>query len=294
MISNSSGDVPGPILVLGATGTTGRRVTARLRRRGFAVRPGSRAADPAFDWSDERTWQPVLNGVSAAYIAYYPDITAPGAFDAITRFAHTAVANGVERLVLISGRGEPESEAVEKGVIAASSQTTVVRCAFFAQDFSEKGFGFEEMIRFGAVALPAPEVGEAFVDAEDIADVVAEALADPRHAGKLYELTGPRLLTFRQAIAEIASATGRHIDYQQITPEQFVTGLLEQGVPEEGAAVFASIFETTLDGRNAHLADGVEQALGRPPRDFADFARDAAASGVWDLPHAGKLGASGV
>jgi uncharacterized protein YbjT (DUF2867 family) len=266
-------------LVLGATGTTGRRVADRLAARGVATRLGSRSGQPPFDWADETTWPAVLRDVTAAYLVFYPDLVAPGALDSVRRFTETAVAGGVRRLVLLSGRGEELAQLAEQAVVASGADVTIVRCAFFAQNFSEKGF--EEFVRAGTVALPAPEVGEPFVDADDIADVVVAALTEDGHTGQLYELTGPRLLTFEEAVAEIAKATGQDIGYQRISAAEFIAGLVAQGIPEEEAAVFAEIFGTVLDGRNAHLTDGVRRALGRPPRDFADYARDAATTGVW-------------
>jgi uncharacterized protein YbjT (DUF2867 family) len=266
-------------LVTGANGTTGRRIAARLAELGVPTRLGSRAGTPPVDWADEGTWAAALEGVRAAYLAYYPDLVAPEALDRIRGFAELAARSGVERLVLLSGRGEEAARAAEKAVMDAGTSWTVVRCAFFAQNFSEKGF--EEFIRSGTVALPAPEVGEPFVDAEDIADVAVAALTEDGHAGQVYELTGPRLLQFSDAVAEIAAATGRPVDYARITGEEFVAGLVEQGVPAEEAHVFAEIFDTVLDGRNAHLTDGVQRALGRSPRDFTAYAAGTAATGVW-------------
>jgi uncharacterized protein YbjT (DUF2867 family) len=267
-------------LVTGSSGTTGGRVATRLAERGVPTRLGSRSGSPAFDWADESSWSAVLDGVGAAYLVYYPDLVAPGAVDTIRRFAKVAVSSGVRRLVLLSGRGEEEAQRAEQAVIESGADWTIVRCAFFAQNFSEKGF--EEFVRAGTVALPAPEVGEPFVDADDIADVVVAALTEDRHSGQLYELTGPRLLTFAESVAEIAAAAGRDIDYLTISTEEFIAGLVEQGIPEEEATVFAEIFGTVLDGRNAYLTNGVQRALGRPPRDFTEYARDAAATGVWN------------
>jgi len=272
---------PGQLtLVLGSSGTTGRRVVERLAERGVPTRHGSRSAEPPFDWADETTWPSVLENVTAAYIVYYPDLVAPGALDRVRRFAELAVAGGVRRLVLLSGRGEELAQAAERAVLDSGADATIVRCAFFAQNFSEKGF--EEFVRSGTVALPAPVVGEPFVHADDIADVVVAALTEDGHAGQVYELTGPRLLTFEESVAEIAKATGRDIDYQRISAEEFIAGLTAQGIPEEEAEVFAEIFGTVLDGRNSHLTDGVQRALGRPPRDFAQYTQEAAATGVWD------------
>lgn len=267
------------ILVLGASGTTGRRVAARLTARGVPVRRGSRSGTPPFEWADDRTWPAVLDGVTAAYLVYHPDLVAPGAVDRVRRFAERAGAGGVERLVLLSGRGEEAARKAEEAVLAAGPAATVVRCAFFAQNFSEKGF--EDLVRGGTVALPAPPVGEPFVDVEDVADVVVAALTGDGHAGEVYELTGPRLLRFDEAVAEIAAAVGRPVGYLRISADEFVAGLVAQGVPAPEAQAFAEVFGTVLDGRNAHLADGVQRALGRPPRDFADYVAATAATGVW-------------
>jgi hypothetical protein len=125
---------------------------------------------------------------------------------------------------------------------------------------------------------------EPFVDADDIADVAVAALTQDGHTGQLYELTGPRLLTFAEATEEIATATGRDIRYVPVPLDAFASALAAQGVPGEVIDLLTYLYSEVLDGRNAHLADGVQRALGRDPRDFADYAREAAATGVWDAP----------
>src|SRR5256885_642729 len=133
----------------------------------------------------------------------------------------------------------------------------------------------------GEVAFPGGQVGEPVIDVEDVADIAAAALAEDGHVGQLYEVTGPRLLTFADAIQEIAKATGREIRYVPVTLDEYAKAILEHGVPPEFANPLTELVGTVLDGRNAHLSDGVRRALGREPRHFADFARDAAASGTW-------------
>jgi uncharacterized protein YbjT (DUF2867 family) len=269
-------------LVLGANGTTGRRVASRLAERGVPTRLGSRTGQPVFDWADPATWPPVLDGVSAAYLVYYPDLVAPEALERVRELAAAAAAHGVGRLVLLSGRNEPAAQETEQAVMSAGTEWTIVRSAFFAQNFSEKGF--EEFIRGGTVALPAPEVGEPFVDADDVADVVVAALTEDGHSGQVYEVTGPRLMRFDQAVADIATAIGRPLEFARISAEEFVAGLVEHGVPEAEAQVFAEIFDTVLDGRSASLTDGVQRALHRAPRDFAEYAAATAGTGVWAAP----------
>jgi uncharacterized protein YbjT (DUF2867 family) len=267
-------------LVLGGTGKVGRRVAERLLARGVPTRVGSRSGRPPFDWENRSTWAPVLEGVRAAYVSYSPDLAVPGAAETVGSFAELAVQSGVRRLVLLAGRGEPEAEHGEDAVRDSGADLTIVRSTWFAQNFSEDYW--RDFILSGEVALPAGDVPEPFVDADDIADVAVAALTDDRHIGELYELTGPRLLTFADAVDEIARATDREIRYVPISIEEFAAAAAAEGVPSEMVDLLTYVFSEVLDGRNAHLADGVQRALGRQPRDFSEYARDAAASGVWD------------
>ncbi|GIH99556.1 NmrA family NAD(P)-binding protein [Planobispora takensis] len=268
-------------LVIGSTGKTGRRVAARLRARGLAVREGSRSANPPFDWNDRATWEPALRGVDAAYVTYQPDLAFPGAAETVRDLAAQAVAAGVRRLVLLSGRGEEGALLGEEAVRESGAEWTIVRCSWFCQNFDESHL--LEPVLAGTIALPAGDVAEPFVDAEDIADVVVAALTEAGHGGRVYELTGPRLLTFAEAAAEISKACGREVRYLPVSAADYESTLVEYGVPAAEAAELTGLFTTVLDGRNAHLSDGVRRALGRGPRDFSDYARDAAATGVWNV-----------
>jgi uncharacterized protein YbjT (DUF2867 family) len=269
----------GSTLVLGGTGKTGRRVVERLEARGLPVRVGSRSADPPFDWEDRATWASVLDRVSSVYVSHYLDAL-PGAAETVGAFAEQSVASGATRLVHLSGRGEREAELVEQAVRDSGAEVTILRSTWFSQNFSETYF--RDFVLEGEVALPAGDVPEPFVDADDIADVAIAALTDDRHIGQLYELTGPRLLSFAEALQEIAEATGREIRYVPSSLDSFASGMAAQGVPDDVVDLLTYLFSEVLDGRNAHLGDGVERALGRQPRDFRDYAREAAATGVWD------------
>jgi uncharacterized protein YbjT (DUF2867 family) len=226
--------------------------------------------------------------VGAVYVTYYPDLAAPGAADAVRTFAELAVESGVRRLVLLSGRGEEEARRAELAVQGVDAEWTIVRSSFFSQNFSESFF--LEPILGGELALPVDGVAEPFVDAEDIADVAVAALTEDGHAGQLYESTGPRLLTFAEAVEEISLSSGREIRYVPISAEQFTSALSRDGVPPEVIELLTYLFTEVLDGRNARLTDGVRRALGREPRDFANYAREAVATGTWD---GGPVGTSG-
>lgn len=267
-----------PILVIGANGKTGRRIVTSLSARGIPVRPGSRSAAIPFDWDRSETWAPALEGVDAAYVSYFPDLAFPGASDKIEHLTRVAAAAGVRKLVLLSGRGEAHALECENIVRRCGLGFTLVRAAWFAQNFSE-GY-LQAPVLDGVVALPAGEVREPIADVDDIADVAVAALTDDRHLGQLYEITGPRLLSFSEAAAEISAAAGFPVRYMPITLEDFHASMLEIGGLVI-ANVFTEICRETLDGRNESLSDGVQRALGRPPRDFAEFCRKAAAGGAW-------------
>jgi uncharacterized protein YbjT (DUF2867 family) len=271
---------PRPIFLTGGTGKTGRRVAERLEALGQPVRIGSRRADPPFDWDDPGTWAAALDGARAVYVTYAPDIAFQGGADAVDAFVRQAVAAGARRVVVLTGRGEEEAEHAEELVKASGADWTIVRCAVFAQNFDE-GL-LVESVQAGALAMPAGDVAEPFVDVEDIADVVTAALTDDRHIGQLYELTGPRLLTFHEAMAEVSEALGRPVQYVPVSSEEFVAELLGAGLPDDEATGLTELFAAIFDGRNESLADGVQRALGRAPRDFAEYARRAAATGAWD------------
>jgi uncharacterized protein YbjT (DUF2867 family) len=199
-------------LVIGGTGKTGRRLADLLRQAGHRVRIGSRNAEPRFDWENRETWRPALQGVKAAYVAYQPDLAAPGALETVDAFFRKAVDSGGEKLVLLSGRGEVEAE---QALQATGADWTILRASWFCQNFSEGVF--LDAIVAGEVALPSTAAAEPFVDVDDIADIAFAALTDPGHSRRLYEITGSRALTFAEAIGEIAQAAGlrRHDDLQR-------------------------------------------------------------------------------
>ncbi|TIP25522.1 MAG: NmrA family transcriptional regulator [Mesorhizobium sp.] len=268
-----------PILILGGTGKTGRRLADRLTAQGVPVRVGSRSGTPPFDWENKATWAPALDGVGAVYISYYPDLAVPGAAEAVGAFANLAVAIGVRRLVLLSGRGETEAQRAEEMLKASGADWTILRCAWFSQNFSES-FLLDPLLA-GEVALPVGTVGEPFVDADDIADAAVAVLTRQGHVGQLYELTGPRLLSFADAVAEIGRASGRDIRFKRISHAEFTAAVAGYDLPAEFAWLLNELFTEVLDGRNEALTDGVERVLGRAPKDFSAYATETAATGIW-------------
>ena len=269
-----------PILIIGGAGKTGGRVNTLLKARDIATRPVSRSTTPGFDWNRPESWSAALDGVSKAYVTYQPDLAVDGATEAIAELGRIAREKGLEQVVLLSGRGEPGAQRAEATLQASGVPWTNVRASWFNQNFSE-GYLLDGVLA-GEIALPAGAVPEPFVDADDIAEVVVAALTDVRHLNRLYEVTGPRALTFAEAVGEISAGTGRSVRYTQISPEDFVV-TMRAYAPEDIVQLLHELFTVVLDGRNERVMHGVEEALGRPARDFAAYVRKTAAAGTWNV-----------
>jgi uncharacterized protein YbjT (DUF2867 family) len=267
-----------PILIIGGAGKTGRRVNAQLQARGIPTRAVSRSTTPSFDWERPDGWAAALNGVSRAYVTYQPDLAVDGATEAIAELAYLARRNGLERVVLLSGRGEPGAQRAEAALQASGVPWTIVRASWFNQNFSE-GYLLDSVLA-GEIALPAGPVREPFIDADDIADVAVAALTDERHANRLYEVTGPRALTFADAVGEIAAGLGKPVRYVQMAPDDFVVSMRAYA-PEPIVQLLNDLFTVVLDGRNSQVMHGVEEALGRPATDFSTYVRNTVRAGTW-------------
>ncbi|MDO6728935.1 NmrA family transcriptional regulator [Marinovum sp. 2_MG-2023] len=267
-----------PILVIGATGKTGSRVAAKLEAKGLAVRRGARRSDTPFDWEDRATWAPILDGVAKAYVTYFPDLAFPGAIEKLEAFAEVALGAGLQHIVLLSGRGEHFASLGEDVIRNSGLGFTIVRAAWFAQNFSE-GY-LRDPILGGVLPMPGGDIAEPIIDIDDIADVVVAALTEDGHLGERYEVTGPRLMSFADMAAVLTATLGRPIQHVPISFEDFHANVAAAG-DSFVADVFTTIARETLDGRNAYTSDGVERALGRKPRDFAAFAQTAMTAGAW-------------
>ncbi len=268
------------ILVIGGTGKTGRKVVQKLQGLGHNVRVGSRNANPAFDWEDQTTWAPALEGIEKMYVTFQPDLAVPGALEAIESLTKLAIRNGIKKMVLLSGKGEKEAELCEQVVINSGLNYTIIRASWFNQNFSESFF--LDPIIAGHVALPQAEAKVPYIDTDDIADVAVEALLNEKHTGQLYELTGPRLLTFPEVANEIAKATGRTIEFTPISLQAYSKMLEEFEVPADYIWLINYLFTEVLgEEKNAQITNDIEKVLGRKPKDFSAYVEETAATGVW-------------
>lgn len=270
------------ILVIGGTGKTGKRVVQNLEALGHNVRIGSRSASPAFDWHQPEGWAQALEGMDKVYITYQPDLAVPGALQAIEQLVKESKRANVKKLVILSGKGEREAQLCEQVIIHSGLDYTIVRASWFNQNFNEN-FLLEPILE-GVVALPQAEAQIPWVDADDIAAVATKALTDDEHNGKIYQLTGSRTLTFQEAVAEIAKASNREIQFIPVSIQEYGEGMRKAGVPEDFVWLIEYLFTEVLGNPTlAEVTNDVEKILGRKPINFSEYAAKVAATGIWDV-----------
>ncbi|RFU20300.1 NAD(P)H-binding protein [Geodermatophilus marinus] len=264
-------------LVLGATGTTGRRVAAELARAGHRVRPASRSGAVPFDWHDPATWPAAVEGATGLYLM------APDGVPVDPAFVDLAVRAGVRRVVLLSSAaveemGDQRLLGAERAVRGSGAGWTILRPNWFDQDFDE-GF-LRAGVLAGVVAVPVGGLRQAFVDAGDVAAVAAAALTTDDHAGRVHELHGPEALTFDEAVATVARVSGLRVQFDG-SDEGFLDAQRAAGLPVEAAQQALPAF-AALRRRGDDVPNGVvAEITGRPPVAFGDYAAAAAARGAW-------------
>lgn len=269
------------ILVLGGNGKTGRRVVQRLKKLDQNVRIGSRSESPNFDWETPETWSAALEGMDKVYITFQPDLAVPGALEAIEGLVKVAKRKEIKKLVLLSGKGEREAELCEHVVVNSGIDYTIVRASWFNQNFSESFF--LDPILAGHVALPQANAKVPYVDADDIADVAVAVLMDDKHNGEIYELTGSRFLTFEEVVNEIAKASGRDIQFTAISLPAYTKMMEEHSIPSDYIWLINYLFIEVLgNDDNQVITHGIQQVLGRKPKDFSDYVKETAATGIWN------------
>ncbi|MEP1447975.1 MAG: NmrA family NAD(P)-binding protein [Paraglaciecola sp.] len=259
------------VLVIGASGKTGSLVYKGLQEHlpKDKVKAASRNSSTVFDWHDDSTWRPALQGISHVYLTYYPDLAVEASASHISEFCQLASSMRVKHVTLLSGRGEPAAQQCETILIDSGLSWNVVRASWFNQNFSD-GF-FKGFIDAGNISLPVKQVKEPFIDVGDIADVVVETLINPSKRNQLFEVTGPELLSFEDLAMKFSKSLGREVKFNIISQSEFNTMMLAQQVPEDVLALLNFLFTEVLDGRNEYLTNGVKSAIGRSPISFSEY-----------------------
>lgn len=270
----------GITLIIGNSGKTGKRVEQQLKAMGASTRGVSRSSSIPFDWYNRNTWRAALEGTTSAYVTFQPDLAVPGAAGIVQAFCDLALNLGLKKIVLLSGRGEEGAQKAEQVLMQSALDWNVVRASWFAQNFSE-GFMLGGILS-GEMILPESKVLEPFIDVDDIADVAVAAITQDRLKNRLFEVTGPRLMTFGDCIDEIGKVAGKPIQLKFVSVDEYIDYLSSIGLPRDIQWLMRELFTVVFDGRNANLENGVLEALGRKPTDFSEYLSKTVASGVWN------------
>lgn len=271
-------------LITGGTGNTGRRVASRLLELGFQVRAASRAA-PApgsagehvrFDWADASTHALALEGVDRVYLVAPALVEDPSTL--MVPFIERALASGVRRLVLLSSSAVPDGApglgGVERFLRERAPGWAVLKPSWFMQNFVDPRHPHAaSLMREGTVVTATGSGRVGFVDADDIAEVAARALADEAPHDTAHVITGPEALGYADVAAILSRITGRPMRHLPVDDGEARRRLLAAGMPEPYAALLVGLDAAIRDGAEDHVTDTVARVTGRPPRRFEDFAR---------------------
>ncbi|MEU6832902.1 NAD(P)H-binding protein [Nocardia beijingensis] len=278
------------IVITGATGTIGSEIIRQLSSRGAAIRAVTRDPDRADvpagvevargDYTDVASMAKAMAGAEAAFVV---GVLGPEYAELDRALIATARDAGVGRIVKLSaiGTGDPglgrvgtwhmpgEQAARESGV-----DWTILRPSSFASNT----LSWAAVIRAGQ---PVPnmtgDAAQGVVDPRDVAGVAVEALVSAGHAGRIYTLTGPELLTTHDLAATLATVTGHPVDVTDIPETEARAHMLASGMSVEFADGALAGQEYVRAGHNAIVTPDVVEILGRA-RSFAEWATDHASA----------------
>jgi uncharacterized protein YbjT (DUF2867 family) len=279
------------ILVIGATGTTGREVVRELVAAGAPVRAFVRAAPKAQalremgievaigDLDQPETLTPALAGVDRLFLLTAPD---PKQVEQQGRAVEEAQRAGVRHIVKLSALGADADSSVslarwhaqtEQQIEDSGVDYTHLRPHYFMQNT----FGFAASIASeGRFYAPMRDGRISMVDCRDVGAVAARVLTEAGHEGRIYEITGPEEISFHDVAAHIAASTGKSVTYVDVPPSEAEKAMVSSGMPDWLADALNGLFAIFAAGHASSTTSVVPDVTGQPARSFAQFAREHA------------------
>jgi uncharacterized protein YbjT (DUF2867 family) len=279
------------ILVTGATGNAGSRAVHALLESGREVRAFVRDADRARallgdgvelavgDFVDPRSVRAALEDVEAVLLSGADD---PSRVEWETAAIDAAAATGVRRIVKLSSiAAEPGAPVafwdwhgqVERHLRRSGIGAVVLRSSFYMSNVVACA---AQVARESRLYAPAGDARIAMIDPRDVGAAAAAALTTAGIGGRTYVLTGPEAITYAQVAAELSAATGREVEFIDIADDDARQAMVQAGTPDVIAAQVVNVFKMLRRGIAEQVTTTVQSLTGRPPRDFASFARDHA------------------
>jgi ergot alkaloid biosynthesis protein len=272
------------VLVIGATGNTGRHIVSRLTELGFTVRTATRQERPPdstpehvrFDWADASSHEAALSGVDRMYLVAPAMVEDPSVL--MVPFIERALERGVRRVVLLSSSAVPEGTpglgTVHRFIRERAPEWAVLQPSWFMQNFAEARHHHGTSLKRDGVLVTATGDGRVgFVDARDIAEVAVRALADERSHDTAHVITGPQALRYDDIAAVLSQVLGRPIRHVHVDPDEARRHMMGVGMPEQYARLLVQLDEAIARGTEAHVTQTVSRVTSREPRTFEAFAR---------------------
>lgn len=280
------------IAITGANGQLGLRIIKRLLGQGVSapeivavVRTAHKAVDLANkgvlvrqgDYEDPPSLESAFEGINTVMFISNTDL-------ANRERQHNNVVNaakeaGVNRLVYTSivdlGDDNPLAQShrsSEQAIIASGLNWT-----FFRNNFYMDGYVAEVEIAMKTGTYRTPtrgDAGAALVSRDDISRAAAVVLTSEGHNGRIYNLTGPALVTPQVFAAVASELSGKEkVTYQQITWDELAADYAERGMPQAYVGIAVSVEQIIASNALADISDDVYRLTGRPATDFGDFVK---------------------
>ncbi|QJY45508.1 SDR family oxidoreductase [Pseudonocardia broussonetiae] len=279
------------VLVVGATGTIGSAVLRDLRRRGVATRAfvrdrararavlGDDVELATGDLADPSSVRAALRGVQRVLLCTPND---PEQVRREVTVIDAAAAAGVGLVVKIGaiGAGADSPLAfwvaharIEQHLRSSGLPAVVLHPSMYMTNLLAAA---ETIGQTGRLFAPAGDARISLIDPRDVAATAAVVLTEDGHAGRAYTLTGPEALTYQDVAAQIASATGRPVEYVEVPDAAARAAMAAAATPDWFADQLIILWGRLRQGAGATTTDTVRVLTGQEPRRVAEFVRDRA------------------
>ncbi|QDK79833.1 SDR family oxidoreductase [Spirosoma sp. KCTC 42546] len=291
-ISPPSGAKTPTLLITGATGSIGAELTKLLADQGVPFRAMVRSPKDAQmlaalpgadvssgDFNDAGSLATALQGIERAFLLTN---SSEQAEKQQLDFVAEAQRAGVQHIVKLSQFAADANSPVRflryHAVVELAIRESGMAFTFLRPNLFMQGLlGFRSsIVEQGNFFAAVGDATISLVDVRDIAAVAAAALVEPGHEGKIYTLTGPQALTHAEIADELSKAVGRQITFIDVPPAAMRAALAGVGFPDWQADGLIEDYAHYSRNEASAIEAGVEDATGKLPRNFADFARDYA------------------
>lgn len=280
------------ILVTGATGNVGTELTKLLSAQKVPFRAMVRSLKETDrlaalegaeiivgDFNDEETVAGALKDVKRAFLLTN---SSEQSENQQSKFVNAARRAGIKHIVKLSQWAADENSpvrflryhaAVERKIKDSGIDYTFLRPNLFMQGL----LGFREsIVKQGKFFAAIGDAKISVVDVRDIVKVAAAALTGNGHEGKIYNITGTEALSHYEMAEKLSAAVSRPVQFVDVSPEAMREALVAAGFPDWQADGLIEDYAHYARGEASETAAGVQEATGKLPGSFDDFARDYA------------------